>query len=76
MAARRPDGKLRVTLVDPDYLEPAGREVELVAARPIASLRDVLTGEALPTSGARARVALPAGAFRIVDVALAAEGGS
>jgi hypothetical protein len=75
MAARRPDGRLRVTLVDPDYLEPADREVELVAEGPIASLRDVLTAESLPFEGRTARLVITAGAFRIVDVELARPAG-
>jgi hypothetical protein len=65
---------LRVTLVDPDYLEPADRTVELLASRDIASLRDVLGGATLAASGRTARLALPAGAFRIVDVTLAPPG--
>jgi hypothetical protein len=72
MATRRKDGTLRVTLVDPDLLEPRDRQVELVAHAPIGSLRDVLSGQPLPFTGSRARIELPAGAFRIVDVRIGA----
>ncbi len=73
MATRRPGGTLRLTLVDPDYLEPAARTARVVTSRPIESLRDVVSGRRLAHEPRSARIEVPAGGFRIVDVELTGE---
>lgn len=71
MGTRRADGAIRVTLVDSPYVDPAGAEADLVTIAPIQSLRDVLANQPLPFTGRTAKLKIPAGAFRIVDVKLA-----
>ena len=68
MATRRGDGTLRVTLTGADYLDPVDRDVELTALGRIKSLRDVISGRAIPSKGNRAKLTIPAGTFRIVDI--------
>ena len=70
MGTRRPDGAIRVTLVDVPYVDPEGAEAELIAASPIKSLRDVIWNKPVSCEGTKARIKIPAGAFRIVDVKL------
>jgi len=67
-ATRRPDGTLRVTLVDPSYLQPAERHVTLISREPIQSLQDVVSGRVVPFEGREAKLTVPAGAFRILDL--------
>jgi hypothetical protein len=67
-ATRRADESLRVTLVDPSYLEPEDRRVTLTCRDPVASLRDVISGKAVPFEGQEAKLVIPAGAFRILDL--------
>jgi outer membrane protein assembly factor BamB len=68
MGTRRSDGTIRVTLVDSPYVDPVGAEADLVTLTPIVSLRDVIANQPLPFTGRTAKLKIPAGAFRIVDV--------
>jgi hypothetical protein len=68
MGTRRPDGAIRVTLVDVPYVDPEGAEAELITASPIKSLRDVIWNKPVPFESNKAKIKIPAGAFRIVDV--------
>jgi hypothetical protein len=68
MATRRSDGTLRLTLVDPSYVEPQDRRATIVSPVSIRSLRDVLSGESLTHLQREAHLVVPAGGFRIVDV--------
>jgi hypothetical protein len=70
MATRRSGGALRITLVDPSYLEPADRSVRLLTRRAIAGLRDVTSGAELSHGAHEATVPLPAGSIRILDLRL------
>ncbi|MDZ4401882.1 hypothetical protein [Prosthecobacter sp.] len=72
MGTRRADGVIRLTLVDSPYVDPVGVEAELMAIGPIQSLRDVIANQPIPFTGTKAKLAIPAGAFRIVDVKLSA----
>ena len=73
IGTRRADGALRVTLMGTSYAEPVAVETELVTATPIASIRDVISGEQVSAQGRRARIVIPAGAFRLLDVRLASD---
>lgn len=72
MGTQRADGTIRVTLVDSPYVDPIGVESELIASSSIRSLHDVISGQALPFNGTSAKIRIAAGAFRIVDVQIAA----
>jgi len=48
----------------------AGVEADLVTLAPIQSLRDVIANQPIPFTGRTAKLTVPAGAFRIVDVTL------
>jgi hypothetical protein len=70
-AARLDARHIRVTLVDPGYLDPAARAVEIVIQHlKVAAGRDVLSGETLPLRQGRIAVRIPAGVFRIIDLEL------
>jgi hypothetical protein len=60
---------VRVTLIDPGYLDPADREAEIVLQH-MNGLRciDILSGEALPVESGRIHVTVPMGTLRIVDI--------
>ena len=60
---------VRVTLIDPGYLDPADREAEIVLQH-MNGLRciDILSGEALPVENGRIHVMVPMGTLRIVDI--------
>lgn len=72
MGRRTVPGRYRVVLVDPGYLTPSGRDASLTVHAPqrLKAVRDVLSGGMLPFSDRRARISVPAGAFRVVDVEL------
>jgi hypothetical protein len=68
---RLDDRHLRVTLIDPGYLDPAERRVELrfQGIRPVACV-DLLGGQALAPVGDALAVTIPAGTLRIIDLTL------
>jgi len=70
MGTRRAGGTIRVTLVESPYVDPMGADVELIAAGPIQSLRDVIADESVAFAGDSAKLRIPAGAFRMVEVRL------
>jgi hypothetical protein len=70
-AVKLDEKHLRVTLIDPGYLDPAARTVEVVFQRAkVTTCRDVLSGETLPLRQGRLAVTIPAGVFRIIDLEL------
>lgn len=68
LAQRLPDGRLRLTLIDPGFLDPEDRPVvlRLAAGTPTAWV-DPLSGETLTATAGAVRLTVPAGAFRIVE---------
>jgi hypothetical protein len=68
---RRADGSIRVTLVSTDYLDPLDADVELTTHDKIADLRDVLADQPIPFEDNRAKLVIPAGAVRIIELKLA-----
>ena len=72
MQAQRLAGDtVRLTLIDPGFLDPADREVTLHVQtnRPVRAFVDVLSGERLPVTDAAVRLLVPAGSFRILETA-------
>ena len=69
----RVEGGHRLWLLDPGYMWPVGVEtaVEIRLRGRAWTVGDVLTGETLPCEGNRFPVGVPAGAFRVIDVAAA-----
>ena len=58
-----------MTLVDPGYLDPQDRDVEIVLQQPVGTrCRDILSGEDLPVRGRNIPVHIPMGSLRIVDL--------
>jgi hypothetical protein len=69
-ATRLDETHVRVTLIDPGYLDPADRNAEIVLQHlGGVGCRDILSGEDLPLEDTRVRLQVPAGIFRIVDIA-------
>lgn len=70
-AVKLDDRHIRLTLIDPGYLDPSERVAEIVFQhiKPNACF-DVLSGEPLRPSGERLSAAIPAGIFRIIDLEL------
>lgn len=60
---------IRVTLIDPGYLDPADRSAEIVLQH-MNAIRcvDILSGRQLPLKNGRIHVTVPMGTLRIVDV--------
>jgi len=60
---------IRVTLIDPGYLDPADRNAEIVLQH-INGVRciDILSGRQLPLKNGRIHVTIPMGTLRIVDI--------
>jgi lambda-carrageenase len=60
---------LRITLIDPGYLDPARRDAEIVLQNVSGiSCTDILSKESLPIKEGKIALTVPAGVFRIVDV--------
>jgi hypothetical protein len=60
---------VRITLIDPGYLDPADRNAEIVLQHLEAvNCTDILSGETLPMGGGRVVLQIPAGVLRIVDI--------
>ena len=60
---------VRVTLVDPGYLDPSDRQGEIILQnlRGVRCL-DILSGRPLPLKGDRIHIKVPMGTLRIVDI--------
>jgi hypothetical protein len=70
-AAKLDDKHLRITLVDPGYFDPAKRSGEIVLQHLEGeSCTDILSGEKLKIKNNRIQVTVPAGVFRILDLAI------
>lgn len=60
---------VRVTLIDPGYLDPADRDVTIVMQHlEGAACRDILSGQSLRIDGGRVRLQIPAGTLRVIDI--------
>jgi len=60
---------VRVTLIDPGYLDPADREVDIVLQHLQGVwCADILSGQELPIEDNRIHVTVPIGTLRIVDI--------
>lgn len=70
-AVKLDEKHIRLTLIDPGYLDPSERAVEVIFqhVKPTACF-DILSGEILKPSGDRLSVTIPVGIFRIVDLEL------
>ncbi len=67
---RLADGRFRIYAMDPGWLDPRPRRVEVhVQTRGVSSFRDALSGEELPQQDGRFALNVPAGSLRIVDEA-------
>jgi len=66
---RTAPGRLRVTLVDPRFLDPSDRDVTLSVRTqgPVRELVDLLSGQAIPIVEGRAKLTVPAATFRILE---------
>lgn len=64
--------KLRLTVVDGGYINPAKRDVEVILndQLKVDSLVDVLTGQQIKVESAKAKVVVPTGLFRFIDINL------
>lgn len=60
---------LRVTLIDPGFLDPTERQAEIFLQH-LEGIHctDILSGESLKIKGERISVTVPAGVFRILDI--------
>jgi hypothetical protein len=60
---------VRVTLIDPGYLDPAERDATIVLQHlDGVACRDILSGENLPMDGGRIGLRIPAGTLRVIDI--------
>jgi hypothetical protein len=61
---------VRVVLVDPGYTDPADREAEVILQHLNGSkCTDILSGEELKIENQKIHIKVPAGIFRIIDIA-------
>jgi hypothetical protein len=68
-AARVDPAHVRVTLIDPGYLDPDDRDARIVFQHLDAvSCTDILTGEKLPIVGGTVSARVPMGSVRILDI--------
>jgi hypothetical protein len=69
-AVRLGEQHIRVTLVDPGYLDPDDRDAQIaVRSLAVTGCTDILSGETLECAGGRLKLRVPMGAARIVDIA-------
>jgi hypothetical protein len=62
------DGHYRIFAIDPGWIDPAERHLDIQVQLPGAwQLTDVLSGQGVPLDGGRAPMVVPAGALRIID---------
>jgi len=60
---------VRVTLVDPGYLDPSDRDVEIILQHMDGvGCRDILSRETVPIRGNRIAVRIPMGTLRVLDI--------
>ncbi len=60
---------LRITLIDPGYLDPGDREVEVVFQNMDAIVaKDILSGEYLSVKQGKMKVEVPMGTLRVIDI--------
>jgi hypothetical protein len=60
---------LRITLIDPGYVDPADRDVEIVLQKEgWTRCRDILKNEDIPIRHRSIRLQIPMGTLRIVDL--------
>jgi lambda-carrageenase len=60
---------LRITLIDPGYLDPAERNAEIILQHVDGiSCTDILSGESLPIIDGRISASVPTGIFKIMDL--------
>lgn len=70
-AVRLDERHLRITLVDPGFLDPAARSVEILFQHVApTTCVDILSGEFLKHEADKLKVTIPAGLFRIIDLEL------
>lgn len=68
-AARIDPAHVRVTLIDPGYLDPEDRDARIVLQHLDAvSCTDILSGEKLPIAGGTVSARVPMGSVRILDI--------
>jgi outer membrane protein assembly factor BamB len=68
---RLADGRYRVYLIDPGWLDPTDRDVTVrLQAEGEPAVSDVLTGEDLTVEDGCFRLTVPAGSLRIIDVTI------
>jgi lambda-carrageenase len=68
-AARLDETHVRITLIDPGYLDPAQRDCEIVLQHlDGVTGQDILSGENLEIVSNRIHLTVPAGIFRIIDI--------
>ena len=70
-AVKLDDKHIRLTLIDPGYLDPSDRTVDILFQhlRPKKCI-DILSGETLQFNGGKLSITIPAGVFRMIDVEL------
>ena len=67
--ARLDSTHIRVTLIDPGYLDPSVREAEIILQHIKGKqCTDILSREKITIRNAKIKVTVPAGVFRIVDI--------
>jgi len=68
-AVRLDAAHVRMTLIDPGYLDPADRQAEIVLQH-LKGVRctDILSGQSLPLKDDRIQITVPMGTLRIVDI--------
>lgn len=60
---------LRITLIDPGYLDPADRDVSIVLQQQgWTACRDILRNQAVPIQNSTVHVHIPMGTLRIIDL--------
>jgi hypothetical protein len=68
-AVRLNETHLRITLIDPGYLDPAARTAQIIFQHVEAkTCTDILSKESLPIVDGKVELTIPAGVFRVVDV--------
>ncbi len=74
-ANRLGEGRVRIILIDPGFLDPADRDVTLHVPDEVATLVDLLSGEPIGLENGSARLIVPAGAFRLLEARTATADG-
>lgn len=70
-AVKLDEKHIRLTLIDPGYLDPSERAVEILFQHiKLVKCIDILSGETLKSGQDRLTVTVPAGIFRVIDLEL------